>query len=109
MLRFALIVEGRGASTLMRSVSIFRANNWETAKARSVEVGIGSEQDYENVYGERVVLRLMEVETLDMISAEDLDGAEVYSEFVPGGIDGAQLTVETTFRPQDSKPAQSGI
>ena len=109
MVRFALIVDGQGAETYLRSLFVFRAPNWQEAKATAVQLGRQREDEYHNHDGDRVALRLVEIETLDMLSKDELNGAEIYSEPIPAGDEGLRLTIESRFSPLDSNPAQTGV
>ena len=109
LLRFVLIVEGEGATTYFKSVFTFRADDWTVAKERAVQLAQTHEEAYRNADGKRVVLKLMGVETLDMLSQSDLDGCEVYSEHEPAGKEERGWTIEKVLQPLDSRPTQTGV
>jgi hypothetical protein len=105
MVRLVIVIEGPGPTDYVRSVFVFRAPDWESARARAIELGRQSEKAYANVEGERVDWRLMSVETLDLLGDEIIDGREVYSEPVPVGDESLDLVLH----PEDSRPTQSGV
>lgn len=109
MVRLADIIGEAGAETYMKSVFVFQAANWDEALERAVELGRVLEEDHLNAEGERVVWKLMDVETLDMLGEEIPDGREVYSEPVPAGPEGKAMRPNTKFRPEESKPTQTGV
>ncbi len=109
MVRLADIIGEVGAERYVKSVFVFRARDWDEALVRAVELGRALEEDHPNADGERVVWRLMDVETLDMLGEVITDGREVYSEPVPAGPEGKALRVDTTFWPEKSKPTQTGV
>jgi hypothetical protein len=76
---------------------------------RAVEIGRSREDNYLNAEGKRVAVKLGEIETLDMLASEDLDGLETYSEPVPAGPEDRKLTVNSKFHPEVSKPTQTGV
>lgn len=104
-LRFAIIIETQGLVRYSDSVYIFRATDFETAFQRALETGQENRREYMNADGQQVVWKLAEVLALDIIRAESLDGAEVYSEPVPGAE--PSWTIEQTLHPERSKPSQT--
>ncbi len=106
-MRLAILVEGRDESTSQDTVvHIFRADDQDSAFGRALELGRSHENEYSNGDGERVRWRFDRVLTVDALSAEGLDGAEVYSALSdpePG------LTFDTEFRPETHQPGRSGI
>lgn len=105
MVRLVIVVEGLGPTDYVRSVFVFRAPDWETARMRAIELGRESENSYTNAEGEMVGWRLVRVETLDLLGDELIDGREVYSEPVPIEVE----PVDPPLDPEDSRPAQSGV
>ena len=71
-------------------------------------MGKCTEEEYLNVYNERVRWRLKDVITLDMIRKKSLDCAEVYSEFVDVPED-ENIPFDAEFHPERSKPEHTGI
>lgn len=78
--RLVAVVEGRAASHQMECVHVFRASEWDSAFQRALELGRSHEEEYTNDAGRVVRWTLAEVVSLDLLKADDLDGAEVYSE-----------------------------
>ena len=106
-LRLVILVEGHQESSLLNEiVHVFQAEDWKPAFERAVELGKAHETEYVNGDGERVRWRLDRVLTLDLLSGEQLDGAEVYSalsDIEPG------IAFDTLFRPESHQPGQTGI
>lgn len=76
------------------------------ARARALELGHDHEEDYVNSEGDRVVWRFAAIEALGELSANDLDGIEVYSE--------PEAMLETTsiytiFSPEAYEPINTGV
>jgi len=105
-LRFALMVERDGADTLNDCIFLLKAEDFEAAFRKAINIGEAAQKEYRNKYGNLVVWKFMEIISLDVIRAENLDEAEVYSEpihlsrekIIPFGIE---------FSPETSKPAQT--
>jgi len=106
--RTVCLVEHYGADSFMDMVFVFRAESFEDALQRAIELGKCTEEEYLNVYNERVRWRLKDVITLDMIRKKSLDGAEVYSEFVDVPED-ENIPFDAEFHPERSKPEHTGI
>lgn len=104
MVRLVSSIENVGHSTLIRSVFLFRADEWEPARERAIELGRNAETSYVHADGRAVTVRMMYVETLDLLGDEIADGREVYSEPVPVG----DQHLGTVFHPESSRPTQSG-
>ena len=104
-LRFAIIIETQGLVRYSDSVYLFKATDFETAFQRALETGQKNQREYVNSDGQQVVWKLAEVLALDIIQAESLDGAEVYSEPVSGT--DSSWTIEQTLHPEASKPTQT--
>ena len=104
--RILCLIEGEGAVSQGESVHVFRAQDWESAFVRALELGRGHEQEYANGDGDLVRWRLDRVVTLDMLRVEDLDGVEVYSSLsdVSGG-----PAFDSEFHPEDHPAVQSGV
>lgn len=108
MLRLVVLVEDEGAVRLARSVVVFRADDWQVAKQRAVEVGRSLERTYVGGAGKEVRWRLQEIETLDELGDSLEDGREVYSE--PVELNGAAPPAfDAVFEPVQSQPGQSGV
>jgi hypothetical protein len=105
MVRLLTSIEGLGPTTYTRSVFVFRAGDWESARLRAIELGRAAEDTYDNPNGQRVEQRLVCVETLDLLDDELVDGREVYSEPLPVG----EEPVDAVLHPEDSQPTQSGV
>ena len=104
--RRVCLVENRRTNTYNDSVLVFTASDFEDAMHRAIQLGRGMEEEYLNDSGMRVRWRLKEIMTLDVIQADSLDGAEVYSAFsdVPEGED---IPFDAVFHPEDSEPGQT--
>lgn len=100
------IVEPGRANSVMDSIHVFRASDWDDALRRAVALGRGHEQEYVNADGDRVQWRLREVLSLDLIRADDIDGAEVHSAISDVTADDA-LSLATELHPERSRPAQT--
>jgi hypothetical protein len=105
-LRIAVLIESVGLWEWMEVVHLFRASGFDTAFGRALALGRTHEQEYPNERGQRVRWRLARVETLNMIRDEDLDGAEVHSEFVAGK-DSEEPEFDTVFDPESHTPSQT--
>lgn len=113
--RLAVLVEPKGADGYMDSVYIFRQGDvedwtvlWSRAFQRALELGRQQEQEYLNPDSQRVRWRLKEIISLDIVRAESLDGAEVYSE--PADLaSGDSIPFDAVFAPERSVPTQTGI
>jgi Domain of unknown function (DUF4288) len=105
-IRLVCLIEGEGATIYQDSVVVMRAADFREAFQRALEVGRGREEEYLNADGELVRWRLKAVFSLDVIQADQLDGAEVYSEPVelePGDRD----PFDITYAPESSEPTQT--
>lgn len=105
LVRLVTTVEGVGPTTYVRSVFVFRAGDWESARARAIELGRAAEDSFVNAEGQQVRRQLVHVETLDLLGQEIIDGREVYSE--PVRIEDEH--VDLNLHPEDSEPTQSGV
>lgn len=102
-LRMARLVDPLGCDTIVEHVLVFRAPHENSWVEKPVEIGRALE--LQETGDKRVVWRLVEVVTQDLLKWEDLDGAEVYSE--PVHLDEAHiLPFDTTFRPERSTPVR---
>jgi hypothetical protein len=101
-LRFGVIVETIG---LLGSLYLFQSSDFEAAFQEALEIGYRNERSYRNGEGQRVVQKLAEVVSLDMIRSESLEAAEIYSEPIPGS--DATLGIDHTFHPERSLPNQT--
>lgn len=106
--RLVCLIEGTGASDYMDSVITFRANRFDDAFHRALELGRREEKEYLNVERKRVVWRLKEITSLDRIPGESLDGVEVYCEIseVP---ESDVVPFDSKFFPERSQPEQTII
>jgi hypothetical protein len=105
-LRMVVVVEGTGRATVNDGVFVLRADDWEDAFRRALELGYRQEQDYVNGDGERVRWRFAEVLQLHggIDPDRDLDGQEVMNELVAQEID---LAFDAELHPERTKPASS--
>jgi len=104
--RVVCLVEPEGAQRYMDSVYVFKADDFETAFQRAVDLGKEQEEEYLNAENQIVRWRLKEVISLDVINHTSLDGAEVYSEPVELEV-GARLPFDADFQPEKSLPTQT--
>jgi hypothetical protein len=105
-IRLAVLIEGQGAVDYSDSVYLFRSTDFESAFYRALAIGRTCEREYLNADKKRVRSRLKEIISLDIVTADDLDGAEVYSE--PVALEeGAQIPFDATFNPERSRPTQT--
>lgn len=90
----------------MDTIVTFRARGFEHAFVRALELGRREESDYRNTEGERVVWRLKDILSLDMIPDETLDGVEVHCEIseVP---ETDVVPFDSKFFPERSQPQQT--
>jgi hypothetical protein len=99
--RFRTAVDGQLAHD-SRSVFVFQAGDWESARQRALELGRQAEEGYRNGAGEPVEKRLVRVETLDLLGDELVDGREVWWETLP-------VEKESFRTPEDAEPSQTGV
>ena len=106
-LRMVCLIEGEGATSFQDSVVLARAADFDEAFQRALEIGRSREKEYEkNKGGERVCWRLKEVLGLEVVLAETLDGAEVYSDPVELP-DDARDPFDAEYSPELSEPTQT--
>jgi hypothetical protein len=100
------LIEAQGGTRFGDSIFVFLAEDFSHALRRAIELGRTLETTYENEDGNEVRWRLKEVLTLDAISTESLDGAEVYSEpvFFEAG---ESYPFDAEFRPETSETTQT--
>ena len=106
--RLAVWIEGQGIVSEVRSVFVLRAEYFEDALPRAVEHGRGLERSFSNGDGERVRMKLIEIETLDLLGDMITDGREIYSESLDPAGD-LPAGSEPSYDPVNSKPTQSGV
>jgi hypothetical protein len=104
-LRMVVLLEKQGATRHADSVFLFRAEDFDAAFQRALELGRAEEDDYIGGEGEKVRWRLKEIISLDILG-EELDGAEVYSEPVALAA-GETYNFDASFEPEKSKPTQT--
>jgi len=114
-IRLVVLVDPEGATHYSDSIRIFHLDDgyvgssmWDAALQRAISIGKQQEEEYSNGDGDRVRWRMQKVVSLDMLSAENLDGAEVYSESVDLE-EGMPIPFDTAFNPETSTPTQTGI
>ena len=101
-LRMARMVDPRGCDALVDHIFVFRAR-W-TAR-REAALALGRSLESEGIEENRVVWRLVEVDSEKALEPEDLDGVEIYSELVE--LEGAAVIPSgTTFHPERSTPVR---
>ena len=105
-IRFVCLIDRTGTDVYNDSVLLFRAEDWEDAFQRAIQLGREEEEEYFNDSGERVRWRLKEVIFLNIILKDSLDGVEVHSEWVDVP-KGEVLPFETVFHPEESDPQQT--
>src|SRR5258708_2564416 len=104
-LRYTIIVDGRGQSGLADSIILVEARSFTEAQAKTIKIGKAKQQDYINDEGRRVVWRLSDVLTLDVIREANLDGAEVHCH-LRESLD-PNVEIDAVFRPEDAAPRQT--
>lgn len=108
MLRSVVLAENDGAIRLARSVVVFRAEDFEAARRRAVELGRASERSYLGGTGEQIRCRLLDIETLDLLGDTITDGREVYSEPADLPAD-MHIPFDAVLDPEASSPTHSGV
>jgi hypothetical protein len=103
-LKFVAIVGPDGGDLVSESVYLLQAGDFGDALNRALMIGKKAERTYKNDQGKLVSWTLMEVITLDIIQAPDLDGAEVYCDLARHSY---KIPVGTRFAPEESKPRQT--
>jgi hypothetical protein len=103
-LRLCVIIGGIELVDQVRSVVVFRADDFDDALTRSLEVGRRLECTFTNGDGKEVRWALASVETLDELGDVITDGREIYSEPLGAG-DG----IVPALSPERSTPTQSGV
>jgi hypothetical protein len=103
MLRFVVVAPDRVVRR-SRSLVLLRAEDWEPARAKALELGRGQERQYVNALGEPVRWRLEALETLDWLGVDLPDGREVYAEPLdpPGGPEPPSEPDPTATRPEQT-------
>jgi len=105
-LRFVVMVEPVGGNTLNDCIYLFKAVDFPAAFQRAIAIGESAQKEYRNEEGQCVLWRFKEVISLDIIRANNLDGAEIYSE--PIHLKKEEIIpFETQFRPSTSKSLQT--
>jgi hypothetical protein len=108
--RAVVLEEGNGAIDLRDSVFVFRApESWDVALRRAIELGRARlESEYVNMNGKRVRWRVCSVLTLDQLTDQEIDGAEVWTE---GRFpeDPNEHSFDQVFEPASIPPEHSGV
>ncbi|MEA1675400.1 DUF4288 domain-containing protein [Nitrospirillum sp. BR 11163] len=105
-LRFAIMVEPIGASTMNDCLFLLKANDFDSAFKKAIKIGVGAQKDYLNALGQKVQWKFSEIISLDVINSDNLDGAEIYSE--PLHLEGqAIIPLDANFSPEASRPIQT--
>jgi Domain of unknown function (DUF4288) len=105
-LRFVVMVEAIGGDLMSEDVYLMRAKDFANAFERALSIGRAAEREYRNSSGQRVSWQLKEILSLDVVSNQDLDGAEICAEGFHLDLAG-RIPVGTTFKPEASKPRQT--
>jgi hypothetical protein len=90
----------------MESIYVFRSADFQTAFKRALDLGKSQERSYLNADQKRMIWKLAEIVSLDMIAAESLDGVEVYSEPVELA-PGEAFPLDVALHPERSQPTQT--
>ncbi len=104
--RLVCLMELAGALRYMDSVYVFRSVDFQAAFTKALELGKCQEKSYRNAEKKKVVWQLVAIVSLDMIMAESLDGAEVYSEPIALA-PGESFPFDVAFHPEQSEPTQT--
>ncbi len=104
--RCVCLVENHNATSFMDLVFVFRAKDFNDAFKKALELGYKQEEEWLNIYTERVRWRFKEILALDIIKAESLDGVEVNSESFDVPAD-QEIPFDSEFYPQQSEPKQT--
>jgi hypothetical protein len=104
-LRFFTLTASGGKRKMEDSVYLVRAEDFDDAFRKFLEVERRSETTYKNHLGEEVRHRLVEITTLDIIRSDNLDGVEVAC--TPVFEADPKITFDTAFDPEHSDPTQS--
>ena len=104
--RLVCLIEPTGAMRYMDSIYVFRSVDFQTAFKRALELGKSQERSYLNADQKKVMWKLAEIISLDMIASESLDGVEVYSEPVDLS-PGETFSVDVELHPERSEPTQT--
>lgn len=102
-LRMARMVDPIGCDALVDHVFVFQVPAGRSGLAAAIAVGRSLER--EEAEGTRAKWRLVEVKKLDVLSVDDLDGAEVYSEMTEVD-EPDRVPFGTVFHPERSRPIQ---
>lgn len=105
-LRMSRLVDPYGCDTLVDHVLVFRAPHENSWVKKPVEIGRALER--EEIGDKRVVWRLAEVVTQDLLRQKNLDGVEVYSEPVHLS-EASIIPFGTTFQPERSTPVRQEL
>ena len=104
--RLVCLIELTGAVRYMDSIYVFRSADFQTAFQRALDLGKSQERSYLNADQKKVIWKLAEIISLDMITAESLDGVEVYSE--PADLTpGEAISIDVALHPERSQPTQT--
>ena len=105
-LRYAVLAERRGLRFYMDSVRLFRAEDYDQAFLRALDIGREGEQHYANADGEAVMWKLALVVSLDKIGSVIEDNQEVYSEPIEVS-EAISEAFDREFHPEASQPTQT--
>jgi hypothetical protein len=107
-LSFVVLVDDgrpRKTHTWDEIVVVFRAQDFDHAFVRALEIGCSHETEYLNCYQRKVRWALVDVENIDVVGKR-VDGAEVASR-LSRRRSKAVIPFDTQFHPEESKPLQS--
>jgi hypothetical protein len=100
-IRMARMVDSIGCDTFVDHVFLFQVPGGRSGLATAIAIGRSLER--EETEGVLAQWRLVEVKRLDVVSANDLDGAEVYYEM--SEVDESDVVpFDTAFHPERSRP-----
>lgn len=105
-LRFAVFIGSLDCDLMHESVCLMQASDFNEAHAKAILIGRHSEKRYLNGEGKEVAWNFAEVISLDIIGADTLDGAEVYSETIHLK-EGDKVPSGKVFSPEASQPIQT--
>ena len=105
-IRMACLIEPKGGHRYGDSVFLFQSTDFDSAFKKALEIGRQHEETYLNAEEQRVMWKLKEIISLDIIISKSLDGAEVYSEPVDL-LPGESIPFNIKFHPEQSTPTQT--
>ncbi len=108
-LRIVRMIDGPSVDKFDDCVFVFRAADFATAFDRAIELGRARELEYLNGEQERVLWRLVEVLSLNLLATGEFgDVIDAYVETVPLR-QADQVPFDTVFHPERSQPTMTGV